>query len=85
MGLFEEVLAMMEGRKKPQPNPSQAQPVGYQTPPQPPAQMVDPMQDPRIQQEMMRDPTLEQKIRQYMIEQMRGRQIPQSGTLGTRG
>lgn len=85
MGLFEEVLAMMEGRKKPQQNPSQAQPVGYQTPQMPPAQMVDPMQDPRIQQEMLRDPTLEQKIRQYMLQQRRGPQIPQTGTIGTRG
>ena len=84
MGLFEEVLAMMEGRKKPQPSPMQ--PIGYQAPQMPQATMVDPMQDPRIQQEMMRDPTLEQKIRQYMLQQMRGNpQIPQSGTLGTRG
>ena len=80
MGLFEEVVAMMDRKKKPP-----VQPIGYQTPIQPPAQMVDPMQDPRIQQEMMRDPTLEQKIRQYMLQQRRGPQIPQSGTLGTRG
>lgn len=80
MGLFEDVVAMMERKKKPP-----VQPIGYQTPQMPPATMADPMQDPRIQQEIMRDPTLEQKIRQYMIEQMRGRQIPQSGPLGTRG
>ena len=84
MGLFEEVMQMMERRKQPATKP--AQPIGYQTPQIPPPQMVDPMQDPRLQQEMIRDPVLEQRIRQFMLEQMRQRQFNQgNASLGTRG
>lgn len=82
MGLFEEVMQMMERRKQPATKP--AQPIGYPMQQQP--AMVDPMQDPRLQQEMIRDPALEQRIRQFMLEQMRQRQFNQgNASLGTRG
>jgi hypothetical protein len=77
MGMFEEVVQMLEARKR---KPQQL-PPGL-PPSLPPAEMVD----PRLQQEMLRDPTLEQKIREYLLKQRMQQIAPiQQASIGTRG
>lgn len=74
MGMFEEVVQMLEARKR--------KPDTVMPPMHPQGMPID----PRLKQEMLRDPTLEQKIREYLLKQRMQQIAPiQNASIGTRG
>jgi hypothetical protein len=70
MGLFEDVLALMERRKQ----------APQQLPPMTPQQLP-----PNVQQEMARNPELEMRLRMLLQRQQPMPVPPVNATYGTRG